>query len=790
MKYIHQFKLSESAPSYRIYRADGITARLDFFEHILRVAFVRDGEYLFPTYTVCPDGNCPREGRDKLSCDGFVPIVPSVTEDENSVSFSIDNVKIGIELLNFRMEYSTSSGLLYQDREHISYNFEHELGRGSMHFVSREADEKIYGLGDKTGNVNKNGCSFKLAASDSVGFDARSTDPLYKQLPFYICESSGGAYGIYYDTYSNGEISFGKEIDGYYPPYKAFRCNEENLVYYVIFGTVPEILRRFSAMCGPMAFPPKWSLEYCGSTMAYTDAPDADAQLRGFIEKCDSYGIKPGGFYLSSGYTQIGDKRCVFHWNTDKIPSPEGLAEFFEAHGVQFIANIKPAFLTIHPMYDMIAQNGWFLHYEDGTTAVFPFWGGMGSYLDFTNPEAYDFWTECVRRKLVDKGYKNTWNDNNEYDVCSEEVYACGFGHPVKACDIRPLFSFLMTMASLAAQDHSLRPMAVTRCGIGGLQRISSTWTGDNQSSFEDFRYNHKMAMTMSLSGFYNFGQDIGGFAGPRPGKELLMRWIQYGLFTPRFVLHSWNADGSSTMPWLYPELIPAVKRLFDLRRALIPYLYSEMYRSVQTHDPVIYPIFLKYPDYDRESDCFFFGDSILACPVFDEGAENVTVTLPGLDTWYLAGDILSADFENNSEPATSVRGSALYVPGTYTLPCAHDGLPVWFIKAGSVIPYSIAGQLSFMVYPIKEGSYVSEYFEDDGVSPVTPESHRIVRFEVKCTDKEVIIKTGCSAPKTTASPTHQDADKSVSGIFGSGHENAPDIRLAGGDGRRLVIMD
>lgn len=728
MKYQHNFSLLNEGPSYREYKFEDNIVRLDFFDHILRVAMTRENEYLFPTYTVCPDGNMPREGRNKLSTEGFKTITPAIDENDAEMTFDIDDVHFSIELFNFRMKLTNKKGVLFSDREYISYNFGHELGKGSMHFITREPDEKIYGMGDKTGNVNKNGYSFKLSAADAMGFDARTSDPLYKQLPFYMCENSAGSYGIYYDTYSNGEISFGKEINNYYDPYKAARFNEENLVFYIILGSISEILNRFSSMCGPLAFPPRWTFKYCGSTMAYTDAPDADAQLRGFIDKCIENQLSPGGFYLSSGYTQIGEKRCVFHWNTDKIPSPEGLAKYFKDNGVEFIANIKPAFLTVHPLYKEIADKGWFLHYSDGTPAVFPFWSGYGSYLDFTNPDAFDFWTACVKENLIDKGYKNTWNDNNEYDICDEDVWAEGFGHPVKACDIRPLFSLLMTMASLEAQDKSIRSCAVSRCGIGGLQRIATTWTGDNRTDFSDFRYNHKMAMTMSLSGFYNFGQDIGGFAGPKPEKELFLRWIQYGIFTPRFVLHSWNPDGSSTMPWLYPEVIPTVKKLFDLRENLIPYLYNEVYRSVKTHEPIIYPIFLKYPEYDREADAFFFGDSILAVPVFDKGADTVTVTLPGNsgEGWYHEGTLYH---------------------GTVTLDAPVEGMPVWFVKAGSVLPFGSADKPEFRVYPLSKGSFSCDYYEDDGISHIDSDTSCICHFTVEAHDTEVKIVTDTKKP-------------------------------------------
>ncbi len=686
MKFDHRFSVTDHNDSSFFFKSENINARLDFLEKAVRVAVYRDGERLFPTFAVCPDGNMPYEGRDKLSLEGLKTIIPKVSQggpdDPGLISFSFEDIRIDLDLQNFRMNVYKGDALLFHDREYMAYNLDHEFGPGSRHFISREEDEFIFGLGDKTGNVNKDKQIFKLGTDDAMGFDARSSDPLYKHVPFYICRNSAGSYGLYYDTYSDGEFNFGREINKYYTSFKSFSCEEETLVYYLFFGDESVILNSFSRLCGGIFMPPEWTLRYCGSTMAYTDADNAGEQLEGFLEKCEKYGIHPGGFYLSSGYTQIGERRFVFHWNTDKIPSPEGLSSLFRSKGVEFLPNVKPCFLTDHPLYKEIAEHGWFLKYADGSPAMIPFWGGMGSYLDFTNPGAASFWTEHVKRDLVDKGYRYSWNDNNEYDIRDDDIYACGFGEPIRAKLIKPLFSYLMTRASLAACDDGSEKNAVSRCGATGIQRIASTWTGDNRTSFEDFRYNHKMAMTMSLSGIYNFGQDIGGFAGPRPSKELFLRWIQYGIFTPRFVLHSYNTDGSSNMPWLYEDETDTVKRLFDLRERLIPYLYGQFRRSADSFDPVIYPVFLKQKDYDPESDVFFFGDDILACPVFDEGAENVTLTLPEGE-WCLGSDV----YEKSGSAVESGSPLRSYIGGaTLTLPCGIRDLPVFFVRKGAKV--------------------------------------------------------------------------------------------------------
>ena len=652
--------------------ADGVVVRLDFFAHVLRVAMRKKDAPLLPTFSVCPDGSMPQSGRLRLSVEGFETETPTVAETDDALSFTLSGVRFSVEKRNFRITAETENGVLYRDRSGLAYNIADELGRGSVHYTDRFSGQRIFGLGDKCGPVNKANRRFQIAATDSMGYSATYSDPLYKQIPFYLCVHAAGSYGLFYDTCSNGSMDFGAEHDNYFEPFNVARFDEEALVFYLILGTPMEIIQRFNALCGGIAPVPKWAFRYCGSTMAYTDDADADGKLRGFFTQCERCGIRPGGFYLSSGYTERSGQRCVFHWNTDKIPSPEALAAHFDAHDVKLIPNVKPAFLTTHPLYDEIAENGWFLHDADGTPACFPFWGGMASYLDFTNPGAYDFWKACVKTQLIDKGYRHIWNDNNEYGVQDESVLAHGFGTPVPACRIRPLFSYLMARASREAciEAGVSEPFNVSRCAFPGTQRVASTWTGDNFTSFSELRANHKQCMTMALTGFWFFGPDVGGFAGPKPSEELFLRWLQYGVFLPRFTLHSWKPGEAPTMPWLYPDRMEEVKRLFDLRERLVPTLYAEAERCRSENLPLIRPVFLHDPDYDPESDSFLCGERILVCPVFDEGAADVTVTLPRFGAWRLRGD---------GEPHAAGT--------TLTVPCSITDLPVWFVRDWNALP-------------------------------------------------------------------------------------------------------
>ncbi len=709
MKFNHKFELQNEAPITREYKCDKINARIDFIgKAAIRVAIFNDGSSLLASYNVCPDNKLSASGRERLCLDGFEASEPDVEKISGKEIFRLKNgVEIRLDYENFHLSYYINNNLMFADRAPMAYNFENEFGKDYIHYLTRETDELILGLGDKGGALNKNGRSFKIETSDSMGYNAETSDPLYKHIPFYICENSVGAYGVYYDTSAASYMDFGKEINNYYEPYKYFKTEDYCLVYYVFFGTKLEILQQFAKLCGRQAFPPKWSFDYCASTMAYTDAPDSKKQFDTFLKKIKQTGLSCKGFYLSSGYTSIGEGRYVFNWNREKFPDPEGFINEFSDNEIQIIPNIKPAFLTSHPFYNDICRNGLFIKNPDGSPFVTQFWDGLGSYLDFTNPKAFDFWKKQVNEKLLDYGITATWNDNNEFDIKDCDALAdCG-GNKVNASLLRPALTYLMVLASYEAQlakNPELRPFLSSRSGSIGIRRLAQTWSGDNRTAFEDLRFCHNIGLTMSLSGIYFYGHDLGGFTGNMPTRELLLRRLQHGIFEPRFTIHSWNQDGSATMPWSYPDILPSVKALFKQRRRLLPYLYNCAYDAVKNEIPINAPLLLYYDDCkDSESNSFMLGKYILATCIFDEGEKMTSVHLPKKHNWFL--------------------GNKKYSGGqTVDLKILPTDEMPYFIREGSVIPtdegectFGAKEKLCLTIFPIDEGIFDAEYFDDDG---------------------------------------------------------------------------
>jgi alpha-glucosidase len=402
----------------------------------------------------------------------------------------------------------------------------------------------------------------------------------------------------------------------------------------------------------------------------------------------------------------------VFHWNRDKFPDPAAFVASFAEAGVQLVPNIKPALLRSHPRYDEVAAAGLFVADADGAPVEAQFWDEVGSYIDFTNPDAAAWWQAQFGSALLDQGMVASWNDNNEYEIWDARARFAGFGTPCAAAAMRPVQPILMTRASRHAQIAAAperRPYVVTRAGMAGLQRYAQTWTGDNLTEWKSLRYNARMAIGLALSGVSNSGHDVGGFAGPAPSPELLVRWVQAGVLMPRFSIHSWNDDRTVNEPWMYPDALPAIRRLMALRQRLIPFFYDLLHRYHADCEPMVRPTWLDFPDDAgawAESDEHLLGPDLLAAPVVEPGALTRTLRAPAGAEWV---DVWTGG---------RVAGGA-----ETTLDAPLDGPPPLLARAGSAMLVDLATggwrpapyRRGVWLFPPRRGVFAWDAVEDAG---------------------------------------------------------------------------
>jgi len=682
-------------------------------EDIVRVIVLPDGALRQPeSWAIAPGlEDVPLEGRDRFDVSGFACPEFTLAEEAESIAIETSAVRLRIGLRGFDCHWAIRVDGAWvdaaSDRPTQAYNFGWWDDK-VYHYLARDRREMYFGLGERSGAMDRAGRRFRMCNVDAMGYSARSSDPLYKHIPFYITWKPGPrlAFGLFYDTLADCAFDMGCELDNYHGLYRYFTADHGDLDYYFIAGPrVADVTRRFTWLTGRPALMPRWALGYSGSTMSYTDAPDAQRRMGEFLEQCAGHRIPCSSFHLSSGYTSIGPKRCVFTWNREKFPDPAAFARSYLDAGVRLIANIKPCLLRGHPAFERARQEGLFLADASGAPAWVQFWDEVGAYLDFTSPAAVAWWKASVKSALLDFGIAATWNDNNEFEVWSPGALAAGFGRPRPAREIRAAMPLLMMRASREAQrEHApeRRPFLVTRSGAAGMQRYAQTWSGDNYTSWETLKYNIRMGLGLALSGVSNSGHDVGGFAGPRPDAELFVRWVAAGILMPRFSIHSWNDDGTANEPWMYPEVTSQVRELMELRSRLIPYLYLLLHQYRTSFDPVIRPVFYEFPGDPRcyaESDDLMLGPSLLAAAVVEPGARRRTVYLPRGAGWF---DIWSG--------ARLEGGREVELPAPWNR-------PVLLAREGSAIPVDAGGRRGFLLFPPAEGECRGESYEDDGES-------------------------------------------------------------------------
>lgn len=720
-------------------------------EDILRVLVLPNGQLHMPrSWTVAPGlENLPVEGRDRFDTSGFSLPGFELTQDDNQLCITTTAVRLTIKRAGFFCRWESLHHGAWTaaaaDRPTQSYNFGW-WDEKVYHYLQRERGEAYFGLGERAGDANRAGQRYRMCNLDPMGYSARNTDPLYKHIPFYITrkgseKDAGLCFGLFYDTLSDCSFDMGREMDNYHGHYRYFVADHGDLDLYYIAGADPAtITRRYTWLTGRPIFPPRYALGYSGSTMSYTDAPNAQERMGEFLERCAEHDIPCDSFHLSSGYTSIGPGRYVFNWNRDKFPDPAAFVESYLAKGVRLVPNIKPALLRDHPRFEEARQAGLLVADPDGQPTVIQFWDGTGAYLDFTQPATIAWWKKQVTEQLLQYGIPTTWNDNNEYEIWSDQAMVHGFGTPRPAREAKPLQTLLMMQASHAAQTEfapAERPYLVSRSGAAGMQRYVQTWSGDNYTAWETLRYNVRMGMGLAMSGVSNTGHDIGGFSGPAPGPELLVRWVQHGIFLPRFSIHSWNDDQTVNEPWMYPAVTPQIRELIALRYQLMPYLYDLVWRYHSAYEPIIRPTYHDFPEDPRcleENDDMLLGANLLVASVVEKNQSQREVWLPGTGGWY---EWHTARHHHAGEQVT--------------LDAPLDAPPPLLAREGCAIPLNVGkihfGRVEdlrgFQVFPYTgNGTFEATCFEDDGHSQACRDgNYGQWRLQVHCSADRIEIK-------------------------------------------------
>jgi len=682
-------------------------------DDVIRIRVSRSGD-------LPEDASWAALARARQSTAAVTPIAT-----DSTVGFTTQALRVEIDRHSFELTIRDASGkVLQQNARPITYS-----SAAFRIFKKMPLDEHYFGLGDKTGPLDRRNEAFTLWNTDAYRFQ-ESTDPIYKSIPYVLTYRAGVACGFLLDDTWRTNFDFGKLSRDTY----SYGAENGPLDEYFFYGPSPkQVVESYAWLTGTPPLPPLWTLGYQQSRYSYypqSRVLEVAGRLRADHIPVDS-------IYLDIDYQQ--DYR-PFTVNKTYFPDFPGMIAELTAENFHTVA-ITDLHIANYPShgytpYDTGIAGDEFVKNPDGSIYTGRVWPGPSVFPDFTQARTRVWWGNLYR-DFYTMGIAGFWNDMNEPSVfdsptqtmrvdvvhrIDEPGFRTRTASHAEIHNVYGMENSRATFEGLLALKPDQRPFVLTRASYAGGQRYAATWTGDNSSSWNHLRMTTPMLENLGLSGFAFTGADVGGYAGT-PSAELLTKWFEVAAFQPIDRDHTEKGSGDQE-PWVGgPEQEAIRRRFIETRYRLMPYFYTLAEEASRTGLPLVRPIFLEFPDAaaDRHpldvemtaSAEFLLGADLLIAPApWPDQTEDYPVELPSRD-WYdfWTGAKISAP-PPPPPPSEHDPVNPAAPPLTITVHPELATLPV-FVRGGTILPMeplvqstneTPQGPLELRVYPGDSG--------------------------------------------------------------------------------------
>jgi alpha-glucosidase (family GH31 glycosyl hydrolase) len=404
-----------------------------------------------------------------------------------------------------------------------------------------------------------------------------------------------------------------------------------------------------------------------------------EAQLQAMGAK-DQSGQLPGW----TGYT----------WNKLLFPDPEAFLKKMHEEGLKVTLNLHPA-AGIEPWEQAYPAMARAMGIDPATEKYVPF--------DVTDKKWATNYFNLVLHPLEKQGIDFWWLDWQQW----------------KTTNVRGLNPtwWLNYVHFTDQQREGKRPLLFHRWGGLGNHRYEIGFSGDTISVWDSLAFQPWFTATAANVGYAYWSHDIGGHMPGAVDPELYTRWVQFGAFSPILRTHTTKNPESERRIWAYPEPYSSILRsTYQLRYALVPYIYTEARRTYDTGVAFFRPVYYDWPHevpaYGAKGE-YLFGDEMLVAPVVAP-VDKVT-HLAEEKTWLPDGRW----YEWPTGKRLDGEGQA---DRSFTI----DEIPV-YVKTGAIVPMQPAtlhtdnqpvDPLIVNVWPLDEGQKSSyAVYEDSGVS-------------------------------------------------------------------------
>ena len=583
--------------------------------------------------------------------------------DENYV---VKGEKYRITVLTerlFRLEYSKDG--VFEDRAtRLAFNrafakpeFEYYREDGYLHVVTKYLhltyDEKEFseaGLQIELSSTKQYQTKYWYYGRilpRNLGGTLRTLDGVNgaKELPDGLLTEHMG-YSVVDDSKT---IAIGE--DGWPVPVTNERID---LYFFGYFQAPEECIKDFYKLSAPVPLLPRYSLGNWWSRYYKYTQEEYLALMDKFKEK--NVPLSVGIVDMDWHVTRSADDRVKwtgFTWNENLFPNYKEFLSDMHSRG------LKTA-LNLHPREGVLADEK---QYADMCEAVGKTQDGKPVGFDASDRRFMEGYFKNLLHPYEKDGVDFWWMDWQQpggtkkkgYDV----LWMLNHCHYLDGC------------------KDGKRHLNFSRYAEKGSHRYPIGFSGDTVISWESLNFQPYFTATASNVGFSWWSHDIGGFASGVRCPELYTRWVQLGVFSPIFRLHSAPNEYISKEPWKWGEEAEKIACDFmRLRHRMIPYIYTMMVRNHEEGIPFIRPMYHVDPtmaeSYGVKNE-YWFGSQLIAAPITQKRDGNTG--LAAVKVWLPRGKYV--DFFNGR----------VYLGGRMqNVYRKLNEMPI-FAKAGAIVP-------------------------------------------------------------------------------------------------------
>ena len=506
--------------------------------------------------------------------------------------------------------------------------------------LSLSVGELIYGMGERFTPFIKNGQTVEIWNEDG----GTSTEQSYKNIPFYI---SNKGYGVFVNHPE--KVSF--EVGSENVKKVQFSVPGEGLDYFLINGpSMKEVLMRYTDLTGKPSLPPAWTFGLWLST-SFTTNYDEET-VNKFVDGMFDRGIPLKVFHFDCFWMK-DFHWSDFTWDSRVFPDPAGMLKRLKAKGLKICVWINSYIGQESSMFAEGVANGYFVKRANGDVWQWDMWQPGMALVDFTNPEACDWFSKKLE-VLLDMGVDSFKTDFGER-IPTDVVYHDG-------SDTHKMHNYYTYLYNKTVFDLLERKrgkgeaVLFARSATVGGQKFPVHWGGDCWSDYESMAESLRGGLSLTMSGFGFWSHDIGGFENTST-PDVYKRWSAFGLLSTHSRLHG---SSSYRVPWAYDEESVDVVRFFTrLKASLMPYLFRNAIETSKIGVPSMRSMVMEFTSdpvcayLDRQ---YMLGDSLLVAPIFnDEGLAQYYLPA-GRWTNFITGEVkVGGTFHNEKHGYLSI---------------------------------------------------------------------------------------------------------------------------------------